>query len=55
MDKVYTVADLADLLKVSRTTIMRYVRQKKIDSFRVGNFIRFTQAMVDDFIRRTCR
>mgnify|MGYP004446912753 CR=1 FL=1 len=52
MDKIYTVNDLANLFNVTRDTILRYVRTKKIRSFKVGNYIRFTQEMVDEFINK---
>lgn len=55
MDKVYTVNELAQLFGVTRDTILRYVRTKKIRSFKVGNYIRFTQEMVDEYVLKQTR
>ena len=46
------VAELAKLLNVTQTTVLRWVRRRQIPCIRVGDTIRFDGAMLGDWIER---
>lgn len=48
---VYDVNDLMKILKVSRTTIIRYIKDKKIKAFKVGNGYRITKEALMIYIK----
>ena len=46
----YSVYEVAELLKRSPLTIRRYIKDKKIRSFKCGNEWRVTRSALQDFI-----
>ena len=46
--KIYTVKEVADLLKVSKMTISRYIQSGKLKSSKLGRMYRLT----DDDLRK---
>ena len=46
--KIYTVKEVADLLKVSKMTISRYIQSGKLKSSKLGRMYRIT----DDDLRK---
>jgi len=50
MEQFYTIAEIKDLLKVSDATIRRYIRAGKLESRRIGNQHRITEASVNKFL-----
>lgn len=47
---VYTVNDLMDILQVSRRTILKYIKEKRIKAFKLGYDWRITKKHLDEFI-----
>lgn len=45
----YTVHDVASMLKVHPETIKREVNRKKLNCFKVGTELRFTQQQIDEY------
>ena len=52
MEKLYTVDELAEYLKVNRITLYRWLKDKKIEYNKVGNQYRFTEEQVKKFIEK---
>jgi len=50
MRKWYNSTKAAELLSVHSETIRRYVREGKLDCGRVGNQLRFSEDMLDEFV-----
>lgn len=46
----YSMTEMADLLKVSRSTLYTLIREGKIDSVKNGRFRIFTQAHIDKYM-----
>ena len=57
MEELYSVHDVARLLKLSESTIYRHVESDTFPRMRVGVNIRFTKEQVKAFIedRQDCR
>jgi len=51
-DKIYTVQEAANYLKISSSTIRRMANQRKISSFRVNTRIRFHLVDLDDYVKK---
>jgi len=49
---LYTAAQVADYLHVSRGTIYSLLHRKQIDSVKVGRYRRFTEQHVKDYLQR---
>ena len=47
---VFTIEEACQILKVSRTTIWRLVRRKKLKTFRIGRRVLFTLEALQDFL-----
>ena len=47
--KMYTADKMAKLLRVSRATLSRLVRDNRIGHYRIGQRIMFEQQMLDEF------
>ncbi len=50
MIETYTLSEVAEALKVSRRTVLRYVKERKIKAFKFGNNYRITQENIDKFM-----
>lgn len=51
MPTVLTVAEVADLLRVTTKTVYTLVKRGDLPAFRVGRAVRFRQEDLDSFIR----
>jgi excisionase family DNA binding protein len=47
-----TADDLAKLLSMSRITIFKHAKAKRIPSFRIGTCVRFDPKSIADWLRR---
>lgn len=47
METIYTVEEVATILKVSVATIRAWIQQKKIEFIKVGKSVRIKQSEVD--------
>lgn len=54
-NKIYDLSEVALSLKVSKRTILRYISQKKLKAFKVGNSWRITGSQLDEFIASNTR
>jgi excisionase family DNA binding protein len=50
MPEIYTPDEIAQKLKVSEQTIRRYLREKKLEGFKIGNNWRIKEKSFLDFI-----
>lgn len=48
--KLYTIEEVADLLKLSRRTIYRYLKDGKLKANKVGQSWRITETALNEFI-----
>jgi excisionase family DNA binding protein len=46
-DQIYTIKELASLLRVHQTTVYRLLRQGRLPAFRVGSNWRFDGAAIE--------
>ena len=53
-EKLLTIQQVASYLKVDKFTVYRFVTQKKIPAFKVGNQWRFKKKMIDAWLHRNC-
>jgi excisionase family DNA binding protein len=51
-ENIYEINELIDLLQVTRRTLLKYIREKKLKAFKVGNNWRVTQEYLDEFIEK---
>ena len=51
MPTVYTVKEIAEMLKVSEMTVYRLVKSGKLDGFKAGGAIRVTEEALRDFFK----
>jgi len=49
---VYTVEEVASILRVSTATVRRLVRDKELEGFYVGNQIRITKDALDRYMQQ---
>jgi len=49
ISEILTAGELADYLRVSRTTIYRLVKARKIPAFKIGSDYRFTREQIDEW------
>ena len=52
-DKLYTLQEVADYLRVTRQTIYNYVAAKKLKAFKAGREYRVTEEELQAFIKST--
>lgn len=50
MPEIYTPEEIAEKLKVSEQTIRRYLREEKIEGFKIGNNWRIKEKCFLEFI-----
>lgn len=50
-DKLYTLQEVADYLRVTRQTIYNYVTAKKLKAFKAGREYRVTEEELQAFIK----
>lgn len=52
--KFYTTEEVAEILKVNRESVRRWVRSGKLKSMKLGGrFIRISQKYLNDFIQKS--
>jgi excisionase family DNA binding protein len=51
-EKLLTIAQVANYLKIDKFTVYRLVTQKKIPAFKVGNQWRFKKKLLDDWLNK---
>lgn len=47
----YTVLEISSLLKVSRFTVYRWIREDKLKSVKIQGSVRITQEELDKFLK----
>lgn len=50
MEKYYTVEEVADILKVNKFTVYRWVNEKRLKSLKFGTSVRISQKDLDQFL-----
>ncbi len=50
--KVYNLNELMKILQVSRPTLIKYIKNKKIKAFKVGQQYRITEEALREYIER---
>jgi excisionase family DNA binding protein len=53
MERLYTVPEAADVLRVTRAAIYKWIREKKLGVVYVGSERRITQSAIDAFIKES--
>jgi excisionase family DNA binding protein len=51
-DDVFTINDLMDILKVTRRTLLKYIKDGKLKAFKLGNEWRITNKQLEEFIEK---
>ena len=51
-EKLLTIGQVAGYLKIHRFTVYRFVMQKKIRAFKVGNQWRFKKKLLEDWLNK---
>jgi len=54
ISEILTPNDLADFLRVSRTTVYRLVESRDIKFYKVGGSLRFNKADVELYLDKNC-
>ncbi len=49
-DEVLTLNELMEILKVTRKTLLLYIKMGKLKAFKIGNQWRVTRITLDEFI-----
>lgn len=52
MDKIYTVEEVAEILKIPKSTAYEYVRKHVIPSFKIGKHVHIRSIDLDKSIER---
>lgn len=52
MDTIYTLKEMAELLKINEYTLYRLVEKKELPYFKIGNSIRFRDIAMQRYIER---
>ena len=55
MIKFYTVDEIAELLKVNKFTVYRWINEKRIVVTKFGASVRISEKDLEDFIERSRR
>ena len=50
MTLTYTIIEVAEMLKVSKKTILEVISKGELKAFRIGNTYRITQEALDVFV-----
>ena len=53
--KIMTISEVAELLKVHPITVYRLIKQGKLPYFRIGRILRFDADQLEDWLRVTQR
>lgn len=52
MDKFYTPAEVADMLKTTRRTVYKWIEQNKLKSVKAGKYVRIARDDLEAFLGR---
>lgn len=52
MNRVLTLEEVAELLRVHRSTVYRLLRKREIPAFKMGADWRFNEASIESWIKR---
>jgi len=50
MEKLYNALEVAQILKLNKDTILRFIREGKIKAVKVGREYRIREAILKDFL-----
>jgi excisionase family DNA binding protein len=50
--EIFTTAEVAKLLKISRRAVQWLIQQRKLKAVRIGNGYRVRQSAIDDFFEK---
>ena len=50
MSQVYTVTEVSEMFKISKSLIYKYAEAGKIPSVKIGTSLRFTEAQINGFL-----
>ena len=50
--RVYTLDEIAALLKITKRTIYNYIKGNKLKAVKVGKYWRVTEENLNDFLKR---
>ena len=53
MDEFYTAQEVADLLRIKKTTVYDLIKKNKLPSSKVGKQIRVNKSDLDEYLRQT--
>jgi excisionase family DNA binding protein len=51
IEKIYTIDEIVDLLKVTRRTVYNYVKNKGLKTMKVGKYLRVHERDLKDFLK----
>ncbi|HEX3642917.1 MAG TPA: helix-turn-helix domain-containing protein [Ktedonobacteraceae bacterium] len=54
-DTLLTLEEVAEILRVSKSTVQRYIAQRKLEAVRVGGRFRVRSEALDRYIDRNTR
>lgn len=49
--KVYTAKEIADIMQMNVQTVLKYLRENKIEHIKIGTNYRVTQEQLDKFMK----
>jgi len=49
-DKMHTIAEVMEILKISRITLYRYIKSKKLSAYKLGREYRIKQEDLQKFL-----
>jgi len=50
--KVYTISEVAQILKIHRTYVARLIRSGRLPAIKIGKFYRIRERDLEDFLNR---
>ena len=50
MNAVYTVSEVSEIFKLSKSLVYKYAESGKINSIKIGTCLRFTEEQIKDFL-----
>jgi excisionase family DNA binding protein len=51
MEKLLTVQELSDYLRLAKVTIWKYAKEGKLPAFKVGKHWRFSKSIIDEVLQ----
>lgn len=51
-EPIYSISELIELLQLTRRTLLKYIKDRKLKAFKVGNAWRITQTQLNDFMTK---